>query len=186
MPEATKYPTQTRAAPPPTRRGLLAAGASILAATGAIAGALGAPVPVASNSLSPAIIPLWAAWSKAHAALEKTYAESSGLRAQLVARYGECRGKTSGFDMWGHDPDYPRLKRVNAECDEANSIEGERLDEIMAFPAETVADVAAKLTAVMTTQRHIRIDEDEADYCEILMRDFLLDAQRVLCPMVTA
>jgi hypothetical protein len=88
--------------------------------------------------------------------------------------------------MWGHDPDYPRLKRVNAECDEANSIEGERLDEIMAFPAETVADVAAKLTAVMTTQRHIRIDEDEADYCEILMRDFLLDAQRVLCPMVTA
>jgi hypothetical protein len=102
------------------------------------------------------------------------------LRSSLVDRYGDLTSEKEAAELWGHDPQYALLGPANAESDAMSWAETDRIDELLAYPADSVADLAVKLAAVLYVWRQIRSLETEAEYHETLAMAFLNDAEKVL------
>jgi hypothetical protein len=125
------------------------------------------------------VLALWRRYVDLERASDRAYRPAAALHAALVARYGKGGAQTSVADLWGHDPDFPELERLNEESDRLNELQMEAGDTIAATPATSLAGLRAKVRLAMSLWPTGSLLE-YTDYHEDFALAVLRDADRLL------
>lgn len=101
--------------------------------------------------------------------------QSRAISYRMTAEYGRLTGEQSADDLWGADPEFGELLRINRECDGFTEQLCEITDAMVATPATTLAGIAAKMQVAIEL-----FPRETGDFYEDVALAALKDAVRLL------
>jgi hypothetical protein len=167
------------------RRGLLGGAAALLAGAAAVtlpraALAGGAPSAALVAAADP-VLALWRHYNDLLRQQDPVSHSATALRAALVARWGNAGAATLPANiLWGHDPQYAELVRLNTESDRLGGLIMDTGYAIEDTPATSLAGLRAKIQCAIQLWPTNQDYFDNCDYHEDFALAALRDADRLL------
>ncbi len=169
-----------------TRRALLAFSGAALGAAVATPASTAAPISYPATDTvdqfagaTPTLSTLYANWIEAERVSDVIHNEAEAVRAQLIARWGDCPRGVSAQDLWGNDPMLSVLTATNERSNAACCVSYDVFMALMAYPVASVADVSLKLMAAASMWAETPLD-DASEFHETVTADFMRQASAFL------